>query len=129
MSTLTSLFDPPSATASRYVALLDITPDFGPHGRFVRLLCDNDEGATLEATAEESQFPLLEPYHELLCESRCSAAVETPVVPIVLDRARTWRFSSAGAQLDYPELAPPHRSPRVRLPLQPSRRWSSTPCS
>lgn len=131
MSTLTSLFDQaPVSGSSRYVRLLDITPAVGPYGRYVRLLCEEDDGSTFEATADETQFPYLEPYYNLLRQSRQSEAVEGPVVPVFLDLSNTWRFSWLSARKDYPEvisptIQPPEDDRPFRLQITVSRSLAS----
>lgn len=109
MPVIHQLFLPPGPRpepGTHYVRLVQVIPDHGPQGRYVRLVCEGDDGISLQARANESEFEALDPYYELLLQSHASSAVEPPVVPIFREPDGGWHFSSRSAQQDYPQEAP-----------------------
>ena len=80
----------------------------GPHGRFILLVCIDDDDLPIEATADAQHFNLLEPYIDILRQQRQSPEnVTPPVIPVYRGLDGRWRFSWLAACQDYPELAPP----------------------
>jgi hypothetical protein len=105
MQTLSELFRQSWPNSdNRYVKLLKVVAGSGPYGRFIRLICEDDDGLPLEALADEKRLNHLEPYYKLLQQSQENTAYETPVIPVFLDQSNHLRFSWRTAEQDYPEL-------------------------
>lgn len=107
MSSLDQLFQetPESTSDFDYAQLTGVRPCNGIHGRFVKLLCLDEEGIPIEATADQRHFHLLEPYfNELRVKSKDPDA-DWPVVPLFKGNDGRWRFSWHTAARDNPNLA------------------------
>lgn len=116
MTALDDLFreTTPETSDCVYLPLTDAIPLSGPHGRFVKLVCIDDNDLPLEATADQRHFQLLEPYINELRRSRQESDMDWPVIPLFQGHDGKWRFSWLAARRDRPELAaPPEPAPEI----------------
>lgn len=105
MAALDQLFtDPPELANCLYLPLTDVVPKVGPMGRFLKLICIDDDGIPLEAIADHRHFHLVDPYFQELRRCRENADLDWPVIPIYQSAGKTWRFSWRTALRDHPEL-------------------------
>lgn len=108
MAVLDQLFsDLPELANCLYLQLTDVVPKVGPSGRFLKLICLDDEGYPLEAIADSKHFHLVEPYFTELRACRESRDLDWPAIPVFRTANDTWRFSWRAALRDHPELQKP----------------------
>ncbi len=106
-----------------YKNLHDIQILDSPRGRYARLICEHDCGGEMfTAICSERNFVYLEPYAQLLEDSRANPLdVETPVIPIIFTAGGRAILSICGARNDFPDLPLPVKQFRASSWLAPER--------
>ena len=106
-----------------YKNLHDIQILDSSRGRYARLICEHDCGGEMfTAICSERNFVYLEPYAQLLEDSRADPLdVETPIVPIIFTAGGRAIFSICGARNDFPDLPLPAKQFRTISRLAPER--------